>query len=203
MNEKETLNSQIQELLKKYKMTMWALVACIALYLVFLFVVKAEWSTWVVLVLCIIMIVLAVLNTRYSRAIQKLAKQRQQILKQEKSDSGELSAESAQASEIVANAKTLNDLPREYTVLDNVELDGKTAEHIVVSPYGIAVVASEDLTLQVQDVLVDLGIQSPVRLYSPDEDIAVMAEQIQMDKEPALDESQIMSVLYRLTGLKN
>lgn len=203
MDEKETLNSQIQELLKKYKMTMWALVGCIALYLVFLFIVKAEWSTWVVLALCVVMIVLAVLNTRYSRAIQKLAKQRQELIRQEKIENGELDEQQAAASsEIVANAKSLNDLPKEYTVLDEVDLEGKKAEHIVVSPYGVAIVASEDLKPEMDSVLADLGIQSPVYSYSPEEEVSVLAEKIQMEKTPALDESQIMSILYRLTGLK-
>ncbi len=206
----DSLDGQIKELMKKYKMTMWALVACIVAYLIFLFVIKASWSTWVVLGICVVMIALAVMNTRYSRRIQKLAMEKQKLKKQaqaaaapgQSSDGriGQVDSDEA----IVANAASLNDLPRQYTVLDEIEFsDGQSAENIVVSPYGVAVVGSPDLKPELEAILQEAGVEAPIFFYSPDQEVAALAEEIQMEKTIALDEKQIMDILYKLTGLKD
>ena len=206
----DNLDGQIKELMKKYKMTMWALVACIVAYLIFLFVIKASWSTWVVLGICVVMIALAVMNTRYSRRIQKLAMEKQKLKKQaqaaaapgQSSDGriGQVDSDEA----IVANAASLNDLPRQYTVLDEIEFsDGQSAENIVVSPYGVAVVGSPDLKPELEAILQEAGVEAPIFFYSPDQEVAALAEEIQMEKTIALDEKQIMDILYKLTGLKD
>lgn len=206
----DSLDGQIKELMKKYKMTMWALVACIVAYLIFLFVIKASWSTWVVLGICVVMIALAVMNTRYSRRIQKLDMEKQKLKKQaqaaaapgQSSDGriGQVDSDEA----IVANAASLNDLPRQYTVLDEIEFsDGQSAENIVVSPYGVAVVGSPDLKPELEAILQEAGVEAPIFFYSPDQEVAALAEEIQMEKTIALDEKQIMDILYKLTGLKD
>lgn len=206
----DSLDGQIKELMKKYKMTMWALVACIVAYLIFLFVIKASWSTWVVLGICVVMIALAVMNTRYSRRIQKLAMEKQKLKKQaqaaaapgQSSDGriGQVDSDEA----IVANAASLNDLPRQYTVLDEIEFsDGQSAENIIVSPYGVAVVGSPDLKPELEAILQEAGVEAPIFFYSPDQEVAALAEEIQMEKTIALDEKQIMDILYKLTGLKD
>lgn len=203
----DSLDGQIRELMKKYKMTMWALVACIVAYLVFLFLVKTSWSTWVVLAICVVMIAIAVMNTKYSRRIQKLAMEKQKLKKQAQATGGSADAASAIGQTgneaIVANAASLNDLPRQYTVLDDVEFaDGQEAENIVVSPYGVAVVGSPDLKPELDAVLQEAGVEAPIFFYSPEQEVSALAEAIQMEKTIALDEKQIMDILYKLTGLK-
>lgn len=205
MNEKEALNAQIKGLMKKYKYTMWALVVCIAFYLLFLFGIKAAWTNYAVLAICVVMIVLAIFNIRYSKAIQKLAKEKQELDKQEKLANGELNEADLQTADeaVAANAASLNDLPKAYTVLDEVKLNDGTAQHVIVSPYGVAIVGSEDLKPAIEEILVEKGIEAPVFVYEPIEDVAELAQAIQMEKQTVLDESQIMAVLYRLTGIKN
>lgn len=203
----DSLDGQIRELMKKYKMTMWALVACIVAYLVFLFLVKTSWSTWVVLAICVVMIAIAVMNTKYSRRIQKLAMEKQKLKKQAQATGGSADAASAIGQTgneaIVANAASLNDLPRQYTVLDDVEFaEGQEAENIVVSPYGVAVVGSPDLKPELDAVLQEAGVEAPIFFYSPEQEVSALAEAIQMEKTIALDEKQIMDILYKLTGLK-
>ena len=208
----DSLDGQIKELMKKYKMTMWALVACIVAYLIFLFVIKASWSTWVVLGICVVMIALAVMNTRYSRRIQKLAMEKQKLAMEKQAQAAAAPGQSSDGrigqvdsdEAIVANAASLNDLPRQYTVLDEIEFsDGQSAENIVVSPYGVAVVGSPDLKPELEAILQEAGVEAPIFFYSPDQEVAALAEEIQMEKTIALDEKQIMDILYKLTGLKD
>lgn len=208
--EMESLTAQIKEQMKKYKLTMWALIASIVFYLLFLFVIRQSWSTYVVFGICIVMIVLAVINTKISRKIQKLAAKRAELKKAmekpmttDETDNSGLVGSQDSASPIVANAKSLNDLPKQYTVLDEVDLgDGKSAEHIVVSPYGVAIIGDPDLRSDVEVILQEAGVEAPIFVYDPATPVEQLAEEIQMEKTVALDEKQVMDLLYKLTGLK-
>ena len=204
----EEIDAQLKELMKKYRMTMWAMVASIAVYLVFLFAIKTTWSTWVVLGICVVMIGIAVMNTKISRKIQKLAQEKAQLKKPVDPETGEpLQNERIGTVDedvpIVANAMSLNDLPKQYTVLDNVPLsDGIVVEHIVVSPYGIAAVTKDDVKGELEAIAQEVGIENaPIFLYDPDTEISTLAEDIQMEKTVVLTEPEIMKLLYKLNGL--
>lgn len=209
------IDSQIQQLMKKYKMSMWALVACIVLYLIFLFIIKTAYSTWVVLGICVVMIGIAVYNTKISKQVQRLALEKRRLTNPKAAQSapaGAMSKSTAGAElgqvddsePIVANAASLNDLPKQYTVLDDVEFsDGQRAQNVIVSPYGVAVVGSPDLRPEVDAVLQEANVEEvPIFFYSPDEEVSVLAEKIQMEKMVVLDEGKIMEILLKLTGIK-
>ncbi|MEY8309669.1 hypothetical protein AAK899_09135 [Erysipelotrichaceae bacterium 51-3] len=214
-----SLDNQIKDLMKKYKMTMWALIACIVVYLLFLFVIKTAYSTWIVLGICVVMIGIAVYNTKISRQVQKLALEKRRLTHPNdapaasqpasgglmgKSTAGAPVGEVDSSQPIVANATSLNDLPKQYTVLDDVEFgDGQRAANVVVSPYGIAVVGNEDLRPEMEAILQEEGLEDiPVSYYNPDEEVSSIAEKIQEDKMVVLDENKIMSLLLKLTGIK-
>ncbi|GEM_PF-2060125 len=213
-----SVDNQIKDLMKKYKMSMWALVACIVVYLLFLFIIKTAYSTWIVLGVCVVMIGIAVYNTKISRQVQKLAVEKRRLTHPNeaaapqqaqggltgKSTAGAPVGELDSSQPIVANATSLNDLPKQYTVLDDVEFsDGQRAANVVVSPYGIAVVGSEDLRPEMEAILQEDGLEDvPVAYYNPDEEVSSLAEKIQEDKMVVLDENKIMTLLLKLTGLK-
>lgn len=205
---KAKLDAEIQEVLKKYKLTMSLLIACIAAYLVFLFVIKESWSTYVVLGICVIMIVLAVYNTRLSRHIQKLAAEKQRLggTQCPAAAAGSRIGSVDDQLEMMENAQSLNDLPRQYTVLDEVQFeDGKVAQNIVVSPYGVAVVGSDHLRADVASVLLECGIENPNEIlffYDPDQEIGTLAQEITRVNVVCLDERQIMDILLKLTGIR-
>lgn len=211
MDSIEEINAQFEELMKKYKLTMYGMMACIVVYLICLFWVK---NLWIVLIVCVPMIALAVYNSRISKQVRELAARRNQLkaredaaaraaLTGEEVDGQDMGIGAENLDEaIVANATSLNDLPKEYTVLDQVELDGQEIPHVILSPYGIAVVDSTDRTAQIEALLQELEVESPVYMYEPSEDIALLAERIQLPKEVALTESDIYKILYRISGLK-
>ncbi len=203
----EEIDEAIRSLMKKYKLTMWTLVGCIVIYLLFLFVFRPAWATYVVITTCIIMLVLAVLNTKISKQIQRLATERkttrqllEKLTKKEKQDEGLSQALKEEA--IVANATSINDLPKQYTVLDEVHFeDGKTAPHIVVSPYGLAVVGDDSLQEDIQNVLNQVNIQSPIFFYDPNMEVSTLVETIQLEKQIVLEEDQIYTILKQFIGL--
>ncbi len=204
----EGIDDVLRSLMSKYKLTMYLLVGCIVVYLLFLFVFRPSWATYVVITTCIIMLVLAVVNTKISKKIQKLASTRktvrQSLEKLTQDEEGNLDSSPQELKEeaIVANATSLNDLPKQYTVLDDVSFqDGKTAPHVIVSPYGIAVVGDEHLKEEIQANLDLLDISSPIFFYDPTTEIAALVENIQMEKQIVLDEDQIYTVLKQFIGL--
>lgn len=204
---KAKLDAQIQDVLKKYKLTMGLLIACIAAYLVFLFLVKETWSTYVVLGICVIMIILAIYNTRLSRQIQRLAAEKQRLGGSQCSPAaGSRVGQIDDQLEMMENAQSLNDLPRQYTVLDDVQFeDGEVAQNIVVSPYGVAVVGSDALRQDVASVLLECGIENPNEIlffYNPDQEISALAQQILQVNVICLDERKIMDILLKLTGIR-
>lgn len=203
----DKITNEIRDLLKIYKVTMWAIVASIVVYLLVLFVFKSKG----LLIVCIVMIVLAIINTRYSRKIQKLAAERTKLKKSIESPTSEAAAptdgslqvgtdNSSEA--IVTNAKSLNDLPREYTVLDHVEFPAGEVDHVVVSPYGIALIGDPKYRADMESVLQEIQIDSPIFVYNPDEEISKLVEQIQMEKIVELTEAQCMTICQKLLGLK-
>lgn len=205
----DEINAKVQALLKKYKLTMYGMIACIVLYLISLFWIR---NTIIVVIICIPMIACAVLNSRYSKQIRQLVATRNQMQSREEArkraeeaglDPDEMDLGDVNSGEaIVANASSLNDLPKEYTVLDDVDLDGDVIPHIILSPYGVAVVDSTDRTELITQKLKELDLEAPVYMYEPSEDIALLAENIQMPKEVVFTEPDIYKVLYSLTGLK-
>ncbi len=204
----EGIDDTIRSLMSKYKLTMYILVASIVVYLLFLFVFRPTWATYVVIATCIIMLVLAVVNTRISKKIQQLAVTRKTVrqslekLKTNGEDEKEPSVEEIKEEAIVANATSMNDLPKQYTVLDDVQFqDGKIAPHVVVSPYGIAVVGDPNLKDEIQADLDILEISSPIFFYDPTTDVATLVENIQMEKQIVLNEEQIYTLLKEFVGL--
>lgn len=201
--EVEDLDKDMRDIYKKYKYTLYGIIACIALYLVCLFMLK---NTVLTLVCCIPMIVLAFLNNKFAKQYRQLALKKAEIQKannpaaQETVPGGSVAADPN--SPIVANANSLNELPKEYTVLDQVDFNGYEIPHIIVSPYGIAAVSSDDIKADLGRMALDLGIENaPVYLYEPNDDISVLAEEIQMPKTAVLSEKDIYAILYRLTGI--
>lgn len=204
----DEIAKEIQANLKTYKLTMWLIVIAIAVYLLLLFVFKSRG----VLLVCIVMIILAVINTKYSRKIQKLAAERANLKKSLEQpqdvqvtaviEKGLIKGTDNSSEAIVANAKSLNDLPKEYTVLDHVELEHGEAAHIVVSPYGIALVGDPALKEDIDALLYVEGLSSPIYVYDPDQDIAALAEAIQMEKIVELSEGECMKVCQKFLGLR-
>ena len=93
---------------------------------------------------CVAMIALAVYDTRLTRKIRRLATERGRLMEESKVANGQAAATDLP---MVENAQSLKSFfLRQFTVLDDIEFeDGTVAEHIVVFPYGIAVVGDESL----------------------------------------------------------
>lgn len=199
----DAINKEIQKTYAKYKRTMFVLVACFAIYLVFMFMVKKPWSMYVVLADCVALIALAVYDTRLTRRIRKLATERGRLMEEAKIANGEPVTTDLQT---VENAQSLNDLPRQFTVLDDIEFeDGMVANHIVVSPYGIAVVGSEDLKDNVVRSVAECGIYNPEEImtfYDPEDEVSTLVQNILKVNVNCLDERQIMNILLNLTGIR-
>lgn len=196
------INAQIQETYAKYKRTMFLLVACFVIYIVFMFVIKESWSIYVVLVNCAAMIALAVYDTRLTRKIRKLAVERGRLMEESKAANGQPMTTDLP---VIENAQSLNDLPRQFTVLDDIKFeDGTVAEHIVVSPYGIAVVGDESLKGNVMQALEQCEIDQAeelVTFYDPNEETSELVQKILQVNVNCLDERQIMEILLNLTGI--
>ncbi len=207
--ELERISKEIQAQLKTYKITLWGVVGSIGLYLVCLFMIK---SNALLLATCVLMIVMAILNTRYSKRIQKLAKERAalqaSIAKPESSATAAAAEDGLQigtvntSDPVVTGVESLNELPKEYTVLDDVDFGDFSAEHVVVSPYGVALVGNADCAAELNAVLQEIGVESPVFVYDPELDIDTLAQNIQSEKIIALDEQQIMTICQKLLGLR-
>lgn len=198
----DEINAQIQQTYAKYKRTMILLVACLVIYIVFMFVIKQPWSVYVVIVNCAVMIALAIYDTKLTRKIRKLAVERGRLMEESKAANGEPITTDLP---VIENAQSLNDLPRQFTVLDEVEFeDGTVAEHIVVSPYGIAVVGDESLKDNVLQALEQCNIEQAEEMltfYDPNEEISTLVQNILKVNVNCLDERQIMQILLNLTGL--
>ena len=205
----EEMNTKINDLMKKYKLTMYGIVACIAAYFFVMFVVKNQLF---LLALCVPMILLGISNHKLGKEITRLVNERNDALKEQKAqeeraqkiEDGELSAEDAEVvieSEIPV-CESLNDLPKEYTVMDKVEVNGQIVDHIIVSPFGVAIVNVTDPTDDVREVIDTLNIEPPIFYYPPEEDIPSLAAKIQKDKEVVLTEPEVYNILYRVSGLK-
>lgn len=207
--ELERISKEIQAQLKTYKITLWGVVGSIGLYLVCLFMIK---SNALLLATCVIMIVMAILNTRYSKRIQKLAKERaalQASIEKPESTAAAAAGEDGlqigtvnTSDPVVTGVESLNELPKEYTVLDDVDFGDFSAEHVVVSPYGVALVGNSDCAAELNAVLQEIGVESPVFVYDPESDIETLAQNIQSEKIVALDEQQIMTICQKLLGLR-
>lgn len=203
----EDLDAEMAKTYQKYKYSLWDIIACIALYLVCLFMIR---NTWLVLLCCVPMIILAFVNNRLAKQYRKLAQQKAEVIRLNKQNNPESEQNGQDVytgsadSPIVANAKSLNDLPREYTVLDDVPYKEGEIEHLIVSPYGVAIVDSQPLKEQIAEEIAELGIENaPVFQYEPSENIALLAEQIQMPHDAVLSEKEIYNILYKFTGLGN
>lgn len=198
----DEINAQIQQTYAKYKRTMILLVACLVIYIVFMFVIKQPWSVYVVLANCVAMIALAIYDTKLTRKIRKLAVERGRLMEESKAANGEPITTDLP---MVENAQSLNDLPRQFTVLDEVEFeDGTVAEHIVVSPYGIAVVGDESLKDNVLQALEQCNInqaEEMLTFYDPNEETSTLVQNILKVNVNCLDERQIMEILLNLTGI--
>ncbi|WP_289220614.1 hypothetical protein [Ileibacterium valens] len=201
-------NSAIQEINKKFKATMYAVMVCVVLYLLALFWLR---NNGVVLIICIPMLIFAVMNNRYGKQIRVIAGKREQIRKEEARVNAETNSEGAEVVELqpgditetITNAKSLNDLPKEYTVLDEVMINERPAAHIIVSPYGVVIVDNEDRTQEVRDLLENLNIEYPITWYEPvsEEQVFDLASKIQENRTTVLTEPEIYKILYRLNGL--
>mgnify|MGYP003375577705 CR=1 FL=1 len=163
---------------------------------------QESWSVYVVLANCVAMIALAVYDTRLTRKIRRLATERGRLMEESKVANGQAVATDLP---MVENAQSLNDLPRQFTVLDDIEFeDGTVAEHIVVSPYGIAVVGDESLKDNVLQALDQCGVDQAeelVMFYDPNEETSELVQKILQVNVNCLDERQIMQILLNLTGL--
>ena len=205
----EEMNTKINGLMKKYKWTMYGIVGCIAAYFIVMFVIKNQ---MLLLALCVPMILLGITNHKLGKQITQLVNERNEALKaqkaqeeqEQKTESGENESEDGAAaveSETV-ECRSLNDLPKEYTVMDKVDVRGQTVDHIIVSPYGVAIVNETDPTEDVREVIQTLNLEPPIFYYPADEDIPSLAAKIQKEKKAVLSEPEVYNILYRVSGLK-
>ncbi|MCF0245432.1 MAG: hypothetical protein HUJ55_01245 [Ileibacterium sp.] len=205
----EEMNAKIEALTKKYKLTVYGIIPFVAAYIYLMFAGK---NNMILLALCVPMIILGLYNYRLGKQITALVNERAKELNRQKAleerearieagEDVELSDVTANEA-IVANCQSLNDLPKEYTVMDNIDVNGETIAHIIVSPYGVALVNETDPTEEVREIIDTLNIEPPIFYYEPSDDIALLAERIQMPKEVVLSEPEVYSILYRVSGLK-
>lgn len=209
LNSAEECSQKIAEINKKFRMTMYGVMVCVLLYLIALFAIK---NTTLVLIICIPMIILAVMNNRYGKQIRMIAQKRQEFrdaenrLKEQNPEAAEgdiIELPVEDIKETMSNVKSLNDLPKDYTVLDQVMINNNPAAHIIVSPYGVAVVDEVDRTDDLKAVLQGLEIDAPVFWYAPvsDDELLDLAARIQSPRTVVLTEQEIYKILYRLNGL--
>lgn len=209
LNSAEECSQKIAEINKKFRMTMYGVMVCVLLYLIALFAIK---NTTLVLIICIPMIILAVMNNRYGKQIRMIAQKRQEFrdaenrIKAQNPDAAEgdiIELPVEDIKETMSNVKSLNDLPKDYTVLDQVMINNNPAAHIIVSPYGVAVVDEVDRTDDLKGVLQGLEIDAPVFWYAPvsDDELLDLAARIQSPRTVVLTEQEIYKILYRLNGL--
>lgn len=198
------INGKIQTLMKKYNYTMYGLIVLIVLYLVCLFWIH---NSFLLLGLCIPMILLAFYNSKQAKQVRQLAAQRQELKtkveRAQKAKEQGTSVEEALAEPVTAEIVSLNDLPKQYTVLDDVALeDGTIVDHVVISPAGIVVVNVEDVREPLKELLEELnGIDYITWIDPTDKTFAEIGEEIQKDQFQILTEQEIYKILYRLNDL--
>lgn len=208
LNTVEECQKAIAEINKKFKATMYGVMLCVVAYLVALFWLR---NTLIVFLICIPMIIFAIMNNRYGKQIRVIAEKRNQIRQEEARVNREVGEDGAEVVELdksdihetVTNARSLNDLPKEYTVLDQVMINDEPAAHIIVSPYGVAVVDNADRSEEIKALTEDLQLEFPVTWYEPvsDDQIYDLVSRIQENRNPVLTEPEIYKILYRLNGL--
>ncbi len=200
----DDLKAQYAQEMKGYKASLYLVVASVILYVISMFFLR---NNWVTLLSCVPLIAGAFWNNRQAKKIRKINTEYAKIKEIEKKaqamENGEPydDVQVLDSSEIVTNAGSLNDLPREYTVLDNEELDGATVKHIILSPYGVAIVDDLDHTAAMKAMLEELNIEAPVYSYLPMDDMSELVMQIQEPRDAALSEKEIYRILYHLRGL--
>ncbi len=209
LNTVEECRAAIAEVNKKFRMTMYGVIACVVAYLVALFWIR---NTTIVFIICIPMLILAVMNNRYGKQIRQIAARRDQIRQEEarvqqetgSGDAQVVELDSSDIHETVSDAKSLDDLPKEYTVLDQVTInDEPPIAHVIVSPYGVAIVDNKDWTEEIRTLLSDLNLDFPIYYYEPvsDDQIFDLAARIQQPHQTVLSEPEIYKILYRLSGI--
>lgn len=201
----DELKAQYAKEMKGYKASLYLVMAAVALYVISMFFLR---NNWITLLSCIPLIIGAIWNNRQAKKIRAINEEYakvQQVEKRAKAmENGEISpdeVELLESSEIVTNAGSLNDLPKEYTVLDNEELDGQPVKHIILSPYGVSIVDDLDHTEQMKKILEELNIEAPVFSYLPMDDTSELVMEIQTPRDVALSEKEIYQILYHLRGL--
>lgn len=204
----QILKEEYGERMKKYRLSLVLFGVALVAYFVSLLLIR---NHVLVLICCIPIFGVGFWNNRIGKTMREMSTEYNKIMQKisalEKADNEfpqneetTVSSDSV-GSAIVANATSLNDLPKEYTVLDQEELDGQNIAHIILSPYGVTLVDEQDHRPAMEAILNELNIQAPIFWQQPQEDIAALAETIQVPKQVALNEQEIYKILYRLRGI--
>lgn len=201
----DELKAKYSKEMKGYKTSLYIVVGAVVLYVISMFILR---NNWITLLCCIPLIGGAFWNSKQAKKIRKINEEYAKVQEVERraraAENGELDPDDVQvleSSEIVTNAGSLNDLPKEYTVLDNEELGQEPVKHIILSPYGVAIVDPLDHTAQMKSMLEELNIEAPVFSYLPQDDMSELVIEIQRPRDVALSEKDIYRILYHLRGL--
>lgn len=198
----EEIRQQVEPLMKKYKYSTWAIFACVAIYLACLFWFRSQIG---VIATFIPMLILAIYNWRIAKKIRALQEEYARLAKEKQAQEMKEKAAENGDEELMAEAEgvaSLNQLPKDYTVLDDVQLDERTVPHVVVSPYGIVVIDTTDTSEEVKSHLNSLGVDEvPVTYIEEVDNVPAMTGRIMQAKDNVLNEKQIYAILYRLSGL--
>lgn len=180
----EKLHAEMQVLLAKNRLSNLILIGLIVLYVLALFF----FNNWImILILIIPMLALAVWDHRNLKAIRAL---QQQINIQQGKSAADLS-----------RYRSLNELPKVYTVVDETETEGLHFDHLVLSPYGIDCISPEDESEQIAE---KLNVpQKDVYWISSELPLEEQIEKILSHHENVLSEQELFQILYVINGLGN
>jgi hypothetical protein len=193
------INQEIRDTMGKYKISMYGIVACIIAYVICLFVIK---NATYVLILCVPMVALAIYNSRLAKKIRKLCDERDE-LQAPKNEDGTPIVSSAQPDKEITS---YNQLSKAYTVMDNVDLGGVNADHVILSPFeAVIVIAPENAETAkeaLEKILEEKQAPAPIRIIDADLPVAEGVKLAQENQKSVLSEAQIMQVLMTLVNLQ-
>lgn len=191
MDQLKEKQAQMAQLMDKYKKASKVLLGTIIVYILVIFFIKNNMITMVIMG---VMLVVCIWSIRLSKQIRTLSVEIQN-LKAELMPADEQSV----LSEAPAD---LNHLPRNFTVLDNVELEGAVIPHVIVSPYSIIILGDQTQKKLVDDVLTALELQAPVTVLPANVSMEELNAMINASDEIVLTEEQIFKILYRLNDIE-
>lgn len=190
MDQLKEKQAQLAQLMDKYKKASKVLLGTILVYVLVVFFVKQNWVT---VIMMVVMFAVCIWSVRVSKQVKTAAEEVQKLKAELAPDTEEIITEAP---------ADLNHLPRNFTVADDVELEGVTIPHIIVSPYSIIILGEQEHKKLVDDVLTQLDLQAPVTVLPAGVSMDELNAMINASTEIVLTEDQIFKILYRLNDIE-